>query len=252
MLYIQGENTLYYEKKGNKKNSIIILPGWGETRLTFSSMIDSLKEYFTVYIIDYPFFGKSSPPKEEWTIYDYANLIKNFIHEKKLENSIIIAHSFGGRIVSILAGKENMKFKKIILIDVAGIRRKSIKRYLKGKIYKILRTMTILLKRKDLKDKLENYFSSNDYKALPYTMKKTFQNIIKEDLRVYYKKIECPTLILWGEKDEDTPVKDAYYLKKIIKNSGLILFKNTHHFSYLEKRIETINILYEFIKKDID
>lgn len=252
MLYKQGKISLYYEKKGKKKNSIIILPGWGDTRNTFLFLIENLKEYFTVYCIDYPNFGKSSPLLEEWTIYDYASLIKNFIQENNLENSIVIAHSFGGRIISILEGKENLKFKKIILIDVAGIRRKSLKRYLKGKLYKLLKKITIFLKRKDLEKKLENFFSSQDYKDLPIAMKKTFQNIIKEDLRKYYKRIESETLILWGEKDEDTPIKDAYTLRKIIKNSGLIVFKNAHHFSYLEKQKEVLCILLEYLKKDMD
>ena len=32
--------TIYYEKYGNGKNIILILPGWGNTRETFRYIID--------------------------------------------------------------------------------------------------------------------------------------------------------------------------------------------------------------------
>ena len=64
-------------------------------------------------------------------------------------------------------------------------------------------------------------------------MKKTFKNIISEDLSKYYKEIISDTLILWGNKDYDTPLKDGIFLEKNIKNSALIKFRNASHFSYL-------------------
>lgn len=250
MLYSQGKTTIYYEKRGNKKNTILILPGWGETRMTFTQILEEFSPYFTIYILDYPFFGESPPLEEEWTIYDYANLIKDFLKDKKINNPIVIAHSFGGRIVSILQGKENIPIKKIILIDVAGIKRNRIKRWIKTKYYKIIKFF--LRRNPRLLDIWEERHSSEDYKSLPTTMKKTFQNIIKEDLKKYYKRIQSETLILWGENDKDTPLKDAYLLRRIIKNSGFVIFKNSTHFSYLENANQTIIILKEFLKKDMD
>ena len=81
-------------------------------------------------------------------------------------------------------------------------------------------------------------------------MRKTFINIVNEDLRKYYKKINAETLIIWGEKDNDTPLKDGKYLNKIIKNSSLIIYKNRTHFSYLEEPFLTTKIIYELIKKE--
>lgn len=83
-------------------------------------------------------------------------------------------------------------------------------------------------------------------------MSKTFQNIIKEDLKDFLPYIEQETLILWGEKDKDTPLKDAKVIKKKIKNSALIIYPNATHFSYLENPILTYKIIEKFIlpKKD--
>lgn len=50
--------SIYYEKHGMGKQVIFILPGWGDNRQTFDYLISALKDYFTIYIIDYPGFGK--------------------------------------------------------------------------------------------------------------------------------------------------------------------------------------------------
>ena len=81
-------------------------------------------------------------------------------------------------------------------------------------------------------------------------MHQTFKNIINTDLTNYFKRIKNETLLIWGDKDYSTPLKDAYKLRKIIPNSALIILKNTEHYSYLNNPTLTNKIIYEFIKKE--
>ena len=245
MYFKHPKATIFYQKEGDSNETILILPGWGNTRPTFQRIINHFKDSFTIYIVDYPGFGNSPSPNQELTMDDYKEIIDNFIKKQKIHNPIIIAHSFGGRIVSLL--KTNIS--KCILIDVAGIKRKKIKVWIKEKIYKITKKILILFHKKELVIKLKNVFASEDYKDVPKNMQKTFQNIIKQDLKKEYQKLSCETLIIWGEKDQDTPLKDAYLLNRLIPNSGLTIYKNSTHFSYLEKWVETNIILEEFLKK---
>lgn len=251
MYYEFNHTRIYYEKFGENKKIIVILPGWGNTRETFSTIIQELKEDYSIYIFDYPGFGKSPALESNWSMNDYTLLIKNFLWENHIYNPIIIAHSFGGRITSLLLGKYQIKVKKLILMDVAGIkRRKKAKVFLKEKLYKLLKKCTYLfppLKQEELRQKLLYHFASPDYKEISPIMQKTFQNVIKEDLRRYYKKITTETLIIWGEKDEDTPLKDGKYLQKKIKNSALIIYQGAGHFAYLNYPYLTIQIIKSFI-----
>lgn len=80
-------------------------------------------------------------------------------------------------------------------------------------------------------------------------MHKTFINIINEDLTKYLKYIPSETLLIWGEKDIDTPLKDAYKINSLIKDSALIIYPNASHYSYLDYPILTNNIITEFIKE---
>lgn len=252
MLKTIDNQTIYYEKHGQNKDTILILPGWGNTRKTFNYLINNLKEKYTIYILDYPGFGNSKIPNKTLTIYDYAEIINKLIKELNITNPVIISHSFGGRITSLLISKYKLKIKKLILIDVSGIKtKKSLKIYFKEKLYKLLKKIIKLFpkrKRNYLKQKLLNIFASIDYKSLPNTMHETFKNIINEDLSIHYKNIYQETLILWGQKDQDTPLKNAYKLKKLISNSELIIFENASHYSYLNYPYLTLKIIEEFLK----
>ena len=106
--------TIYYETYGDNKKSILILPGWGNTRETFHHIINNFKNNYKIYILDYPALGKSPIPKKTLTIYDYTELIIEFMKKLNIKNPIIIAHSFGGRITTILTGYYKIPIKKLI------------------------------------------------------------------------------------------------------------------------------------------
>ena len=252
MYYNKEGYTLYYEKYGQGENKILILPGWGDTRKTFDCLINWLQEDFTIYIIDYPGFGNSPFPNHDLTIYDYTNIIRNFMTDTNIINPIIIAHSFGGRIAILLSSKYNMPIKNLILIDSAGIKPKmTLKKKFRLKLYKTLQSIANYLPKKikqRFKTYLFNKFSSSDYQSLDANMRETFKNIVNLDLTKYLSSVNTNTLILWGEKDIDTPLKDGKLMHKKITNSELIIFPNCTHYCYLENTYVIIKIILCFLE----
>lgn len=237
--------SIYFEKYGQGKETILILPGWGHTRKTFTYLINLLKDTYTIYIVDYPGFGNSLWANKDLTIYDYTNMIRDLMEKENIKNPIIIAHSFGGRIAILLSGYYKENIKKLILIDIAGIkRRKKLRVWFKEKIYKILKRIS---KNKNYQNYLTKLFASPDYKTLPNNMKKTFQNILKEDLKYYLSYISQETLIIWGSLDKDTPLKDGKLIKQKIKNSEIIIYPKAKHFTYLEYPYLTYQIIKKFL-----
>ena len=220
-------------------------------------MINYFKEDYTIYILDYPGLGNSPIPNQDLTIYNYAELIIDFMKQKNIFNPLIIAHSFGGRLTTLLTGYYKIKIDKLILIDIASIKpKKTIKKIIREKTYKLLKKLITLLprrKQETYRQKLFKHFASKDYNALPPTMRNTFKNIVNEDLKKYLSSITSETLIIWGEKDQDTPLKDGLKITKLIKNSAIIVLKNATHYSYLQYPLLVNNIIYEFIKEnDLD
>lgn len=255
MFFTHEDIKIYYEKYGNKKKAIVILPGWGDTRKTFETMIPFLQEYFTVYILDYPGFGKSPFPNHDLTIYDYAHLVYEWLNELQLEDPILIGHSFGGRIIIALTGYYQYSFSNIILIDSAGIKpKKNLSQKCRIYLYKFLKKIKKILPKKyreRYQKKLLSIFGSTDYQNLPNKMMQTFRNVVNEDLKPYLKNIKSKTLLLWGNLDEDTPVEDSYIMNRLIPNSENIILDGLTHFSYLQRPLLFNQIIYEQLKDEI-
>jgi len=244
---------LYYEKYGSGKEELVILPGWGDTRKSWSYIINLLADYYTIYILDYPGFGNTLFPDFDLDIYFYSKMIKAWLNSLNLERPTLLGHSFGGRILITLTGYYHYSYPKIILMNAAGVKpKKTLRGIFKKYSYKLWMKVSGILP-KSIREKFKKYlfehFASRDYKSLLPKMRKTFQNIVSEDLSCYLENILSQTLILWGENDDSTPVKDAYLMRKKIKNSKLYVFQNTNHFTYLEKPVDTIELIAGFIEK---
>lgn len=254
-MFYQFQNTnIHYQIFGNGKEAIVILPGWGDTACTFQEIISILEKEYTVYIFDYPGFGKSPPLNTLWTIYDYAYCVKSFLEEKQITPILLIGHSFGGRLAIVLNGYIKLFLPKILLIDSAGIPpKKTIHSIFRKYSYRFLKKIQYFLpkrKRKQYLNFLFSKYASFDYYNLPPSMRLTFQQIIREDLRKYLNNITSEVLLLWGKEDKDTPIRDAHIMKKKIPNSELIVFERSGHFSYLENPYLTVKIILAFLKEE--
>lgn len=215
-----------FNKVGN--NLLIFLPGWEANISLMKPLAKRLVGDFSFLFIDFPPFGKSSEPSEPWILDDYVNLVQEIIEKTKVENNFssisLIGHSFGGRVSLKLATK--IKVDRLILLASAGLKpRFSLKTQLKIVKYKIL---------KKFNPSKASKLGSSDYKKLTPVMKKTFVNIVNENLSKDCKNINSKTLIIFGSKDCQTPLYMGKKLKKLIENSELIIIKNSDHFAYLK------------------
>jgi pimeloyl-ACP methyl ester carboxylesterase len=73
---------------------------------------------------------------------------------------------------------------------------------------------------------------------------------VNEDLTSKLKKITAPSLLVWGARDRDTPMYMARAMKKRIKNSGLVIFPEAGHYSYLDNYYHFLTILDNFFKNE--
>lgn len=229
----------YIEKGPDTKTSILLLHGWGANIAAFNPVIENLSKNFKVYAIDFPGFGQSENPDKNYHVEDYSKLVLEFINQKGLEKVILVGHSFGGRVIIKLVGKLGFKPEKIILVDSAGIKpKKTFKRKVKECTFKCIKNIAnLVLGKKNAKkiiDKYKNKLGSEDYKNADETMKEVFKNVINEDLTEYLPNINASTLLIWGERDLDTPISDGKLMEKLIPDAGLVTISGAGHFSYLD------------------
>lgn len=235
----------------------LILHGWGGSSDSWVKVSELLSQDFEIYALDFPGFGKSEKLKEIWEVDDYVDFIEKFItsvisnsdfagrqpHSEK--NLNIIAHSFGGRVAIKLAAKNPFYLRKLYLCAAAGIKHpptikqktaavaaKLGKNFLSGKFEKPARKLLYKIIRE------KDYYECKDE-----IIKKTFQNIISEDLKEYLKDIKVPTTIIWGDKDKYTPLCDGKAMHEEIAGSKLHIIKGAGHGIHLHSQESLIKII---------
>ena len=231
---------------------IILMHGWGCNLTTLASIEKGAVENHTVYNVDFPGFGESQEPTEVWGVEKYTQLIEEFVKLKNIENPILLGHSFGGR-VGILYSSRN-QIKKLILVDAAGVKpRRSLKYYFKVYTYKMGKRLMPLIYGKDGAQKrieeMRAKRGSSDYNNASPMMRAILSKVVNEDLKHCMPKITAPTLLIWGENDTATPLRDAQIMEKLIPDAGLVSFPGCGHYSFLDNPIQFAAVLRSFIKE---
>ena len=93
----------------------------------------------------------------------------------------------------------------------------------------------------------KKYIGSTDYRNASPIMRETLVNVINEDLSSYAKKIQCPTLLIWGTNDTAAPIEEARQLESLLIDGGLVELPGYTHYAYLEALPQVINILRNFL-----
>lgn len=232
-----------YIRYGNKDgSSIVLLHGWGQNIEMMKPIGDNLQKNFNITILDLPGYGDSEEPTYAWEVNDYVECLRKFLIELEIDNPILIGHSFGGKISLLYASK--YQAKKLVLFG-SPFKKEIQKLSLKTKVLKGLKKVPILNK---LEGFAKRHIGSVDYRNATDTMRKILVNTVNLDITEDVKRINCPTLIVWGTLDEAVPVERAYELEKLIKDAGVVIYENCTHYAYLENLNQTINVLNSFLE----
>jgi pimeloyl-ACP methyl ester carboxylesterase len=81
-------------------------------------------------------------------------------------------------------------------------------------------------------DRLRAKFGSSDYRNAG-ALRPVFVRVVGEDLSAIAAQIACPTLLLYGSTDTETPPEMGERLHRIIRNSDLTILDGFGHLSIL-------------------
>jgi pimeloyl-ACP methyl ester carboxylesterase len=245
-IILNGQLVSYGHYNSQKQNGcLIFLHGWRSNKEVWNGVVGKLGGS-AIYQIDLPGFGKSQAPSRTMTVGDYAEVVKGFIEKLGLSNVIVVGHSFGGRIGIKLASKNPEFISKLVLVDSAGFAMDSQKKTAMNLAAKIVKPFFKPKFMQGLRKSIYKQIGSEDYVATP-ELQRTFVNVVSEDLTKDMGQIKCPTLIINGQNDKDTPVEFGRRMQSLIPNSKFLILKNAGHFSFLDQPEEFEQELIRFI-----
>ena len=207
----------YTLKNPAQSKTILILHGWGSNKEIMQQAFGAhLGEFKHIYL-DMPGFGASVNENTILTTQDYANMVNLFLKELNIKPDIVVGHSFGGKVATLL------KPKYLVLLSSAGILvPKPFKVRAKIAIFKLLKPFGIA--------KIRKLFVSDDAKEMNHAMYETFKNVVDEYFEDNFKNYSGKALLFWGKEDTATPLWTAKKINSYIKDSQLFPLNGDHFF----------------------
>ena len=232
---------------------VLLLHGWGASAELFVPVFDGLVAGRRLIAPDLPGFGKTASPPEPWSVHGYADWAVSLLERLGVERCDVIGHSNGGRIGIVLAADHPARVRRLVLTDSAGIRPRHGLRYRSAvAAYKALRRAERLRvvprPMRGAAKRRADRRGSDDFRAASGTMRATLVRLVNEDLTPVLPRIAAPTLLIWGERDVDTPLADARVMERLVPDAGLVVFEGAGHYAYLEQVARFCRIVDTFLR----
>lgn len=237
----------------------VILQGWGTNFHLYDSIAGLIGDRFRVLQFDLPGFGASEEPSESWDVERYAEFTIRLLGALHIDEAMLIGHSYGGRVIIRLASRKDLPFRisRIILIDSAGVlpvrTPAQLRRQRRFKLLKkLFDNRLIYFLFDEIIDDWKSRQGSEDYRRATPVMRGTLVKAVNEDLTGLLSDISQDTLLVWGECDTATPIRDARIMEERIPNSGLAVIPGTGHFSYAENPSLFAHIINSYLDETLN
>ncbi|MDO4942564.1 MAG: alpha/beta hydrolase [Lachnospiraceae bacterium] len=231
-----GQIHYWVKQKSNSRYSLVFLPGLTADHRLFDRQIEYFKEKYSIFVWDAPGHAASWPFQFNFTLSDMARWLNEIIEKESIQDPILIGQSMGGYIGQSFMQQFPGKLKGFISIDSAPLQR----RYVTAAEIWLLKRMEpiyrlypwkALLKsgvngcavsaygRKLMHNIMMTYDGDQErYAKIAGNGFKILAEAIEADLPY---KIECPALLICGEKDQAGSTKR--YNRAWHKTSGIPL-----------------------------
>jgi pimeloyl-ACP methyl ester carboxylesterase len=228
-------NSIYYlcagEAQSNNKPALLLVHGFGGSTDHWRKNIVQLKSQFQVWAIDLLGFGRSAKPKQEYSGDLWREQLHDFITEVIQQPTILAGNSLGGYASLCVAAEYPQSTAGLILLNSAGpfsdpqensqsqsrsnpwgqlvrsillqpwasfllfqyVRRRSIIRKTLNKVYFDPSAVTEQL--------IEDIYRPSCDRGAADVFNAVFKTPQGEKVDVLLSRMQCPLLLLWGEKD---------------------------------------------------
>ncbi len=232
--------------------TILILHGWGRGSDSYSTVQEQLAlAGFKVIVPDLPGFGKTNPPHRVWGVDDYTNFVFQFARVLGLQKFVLLGHSFGGQVALKVAVLYPELVQSLILYGAAVIRRKPgtktiMVRYIAKAGNMMFSVWPLSMIQSFARKILYRILRNRDERYSKGIMKQVGEKILRQDLSAFLGGVKVPTFIIWGDRDDKTPLQDAYILKEGIQGSSLEIIPNAGHRIHQEAPEQFVRYIVNF------
>jgi pimeloyl-ACP methyl ester carboxylesterase len=222
-------NALAHEVAGSGP-PLILLHGLSGSRRWWSRNVPAFADSFRTYTVDLPGFGESRGVR--WSrLDDIADQIVDWLGEEGLPTVHIAGHSLGGAVAARLAARHPDRVDRLVLVDAAirphEMRTVAQPTHVRGTIGRGVSGIAPLLVRDLLRSHPRSFVAAT-------------VDALQADWEPHLRRIEAPTLVVWGERDAITPLALGQEIAAVVPDARLITLAEAGH-NPMWERAEAFN-----------
>ena len=221
------------------KPSVVFAHGWGRSHHDFIPAAESLGAAARSMLVDLPGFGATPRPEAGWGTADYADHVAEFLADRQTGPIVWVGHSFGARVGLRLAVRHPDLLQGLVIVAGAGIPRSRsawsrAKSEFRRRQFRILTAMAGDDQKR--RANLEKSYGSPDYvQSKELGIRDIFVKTVNEDQSPDLPRIRTRTELLYGARDDETPVAMGKRMAELIPDSRLTVFPVFDHFTILTR-----------------
>jgi pimeloyl-ACP methyl ester carboxylesterase len=216
---------------GGEGPSLILLHGLAGAAANWRALAAHLVGRFRLLIPDLPGHGRSTAFPAVTTLDPFADRVARLAELEAMTSAAVAGHSMGGLVGLRLAVNFPKLVSRLVLTAAAGIRSstREAERYLAAAALlrpsrRYSRHRSAIARSRFLRMLVFGYFGASDPAALSDVAVDGFlaglgehtdtasarRALVRDDPRIDLERVGCPVLLLWGARDNQVTVDDAF------------------------------------------
>lgn len=230
-----GDSNLFGECYGTGPVQVVWLHGWARRGDDFAAAARALATKGVASVaLDLPGFGASAAPVVAGGARHYSELVRTTLGEISGEPLVIVGHSFGGTVATVLASTHGELIRGLVLSGSPLVRSLTTRR--SPRRYRLVRRLNALgLVGEQRMEAARQKYGSLDYRRARGVMREVLVASVNESYESELATLNVPVTLVWGESDIEIPVAVARRAMTLLKGeSELLVLGGVGHLVPLE------------------
>jgi pimeloyl-ACP methyl ester carboxylesterase len=208
-----------YEVAG-EGDPVVLVHGLSGSTRWWARNVPDLAKHHRVYLVNLPGFGVLHRSGPRFVLAEATSWLLAWMEAVGLRSAHLVGHSMGGYLSLRLAARRPEAVDKLVLVDPAGM---PSGRTMLGHLG------PLLLSARYARPTFLPVLVRDALYAGPLTLLRTTRDLLAEDVRGDLRRVEAPTLLVWGGRDPLIPPSIGDVMRAEIPNSRLLVIERAGH-----------------------